>query len=117
MRAVDFLVAPRSIASQPLESARQQKLIGNALEAHVKLSLPHTDPIHQLPLSEVAEFLILSDIQLEAPQDETSAVVTRTAHRRCDRCWRHLATVGIDSDHPGLCDRCASVVRDLTVER
>ena len=117
MREVDSLLAARSVVSQSIETARQQKLIGNALEAHVKLSLPHTDPIHQMPLSEVAEFLILSDIQLEATQDETSAVVTRTAHRRCDRCWRHLATVGIDSDHPGLCDRCASVVRDLTVER
>ena len=117
IRQVDSLLAARSIVSQSIESARQQKLIGNALEAHVKLSLPHTDPIHQMPLSEVAEFLILSDIQLRATQDETSAVVTRTMQRRCDRCWRHPGTVGVDSDHPGLCDRCASVVRDLTVER
>jgi isoleucyl-tRNA synthetase len=117
IREVDFLLAARSIVSQSIENARQQKLIGNALEAHVKLSLPHTDPIHQMPLSEVAEFLILSDIQLQATPDETSALVTRTAHRRCDRCWRYLTTVGIDPDHPGLCDRCANVVRDLTVER
>jgi isoleucyl-tRNA synthetase len=114
---IHALLASRSIVSQSIETARQQKLIGNALEANVELWLPQNDPVHQVPSSVVAEFLILSDIQLHVTHDEPSAVVTRTEHQRCDRCWRHLATVGTNSDHPGLCDRCARVVGDLAVER
>jgi isoleucyl-tRNA synthetase len=117
LREINALLAARSIVSQSIETARQQKLIGNALEAYVELWLPQNDPIHQIPLPVVAEFLILSDIQLRVADDEPHAVVTRTEHERCDRCWRHLATVGTDPDHPGLCDRCARVVSDLAVER
>jgi len=114
---IHALLAARSIVSQSIETARQQKLIGNALEANVELWLPQNDPVHQVPLSVVAEFLILSDIQLHVTHDEPYAVVTRTEHERCDRCWRHLATVGTNPDRPGLCDRCASVMGDLSVER
>jgi isoleucyl-tRNA synthetase len=117
LRDVDALLAARSIVSQSIETARQQKLIGNGLEAHVELSLPQNNRLHQMALSEIGEFLILSDIQLHATCDEPNAVVSRTEHNRCDRCWRHLPTVGADADHPGLCDRCAKVVRDLAVER
>jgi isoleucyl-tRNA synthetase len=34
---------------------------------------------------------------------------------RCDRCWRHLPTVGTQAGHPTLCDRCAEVVNELVV--
>jgi isoleucyl-tRNA synthetase len=114
---IHALLAARSMVSQSIESARQQKLIGNALEAYVELWLPQNDPVHQLPVPVIAEFLILSDIQLHVTDDAPYAVVTRTQHERCDRCWRHLATVGADPDHPGLCDRCVKVVSDLAVER
>jgi isoleucyl-tRNA synthetase len=114
---VDALLAARSVVSQSIESARQQKLIGNALEAQVELALPPNDPIHQMPPADVAEFLILSKITLLATDDEPHAIVTRTENQRCDRCWRHLETVGSDREHPGLCDRCAKVVGQLTVER
>ncbi|PWT86263.1 MAG: isoleucine--tRNA ligase [Acidobacteria bacterium] len=114
---VDALLAARSVVSQSIESARQQKLIGNALEAQVELALPPNDPIHGMPAADVAEFLILSDIRLRVTDDEPYAVVTRTENQRCDRCWRHLETVGSDREHPGLCDRCAKVVSRLIVER
>src|SRR6516165_8741139 len=117
LREINALLAARAIVSQSIESARQQKLIGNALEAYVELWLPQNDPVHQLPVPVIAEFLILSDIQLHVTEDAPYTVVTRTEHERCDRCWRHLATVGADPDHPGLCDRCVKVVSDLAVER
>jgi isoleucyl-tRNA synthetase len=117
LRDVDALLAARSIVSQSIETARQQKLIGNGLEAHVQLSLPQNDRLHQLTLSEVGEFLILSDIQLRTTREEPNAVVTRTSYKRCDRCWRHLPTVGADPEYAGLCDRCARVVTDLAVQK
>jgi isoleucyl-tRNA synthetase len=107
---VDALLVARSVVSQSIEIARQQKLIGNALEARVVLSLPREHPVHQLKITDIEEFLILSQIDLVATDGESSAVVSKTAHPRCERCWRHKPTVGIQPEHPTLCDRCAEVV-------
>jgi isoleucyl-tRNA synthetase len=112
---VEALLAARSIVAQSIETARQQKLIGNALEAHVELSLPRDHRVHQLSPADVGEFLILSHLDLMATEGESNAIVTRTAHQRCERCWRHLPTVGVQTDHPTLCDRCVGVVSELGI--
>jgi isoleucyl-tRNA synthetase len=110
------LLDARSIVAQSIESARQQKMIGNALEAHVVLSLPKEHRVHQLNLGEVEEFLILSHLDLVATDAESSAVVTKTPYPRCERCWRHRPTVGALPGYPTLCDRCADVVSHLDIK-
>jgi isoleucyl-tRNA synthetase len=110
---VEALLAARSVVAQSVEVARQQKLIGNALEAHVVLSLPREHRIHRLNIGDVEEFLILSHIDLIATDGESKAVVTKTPYLRCERCWRHKPTVGQMSHYPTLCDRCAEVVSEL----
>jgi isoleucyl-tRNA synthetase len=112
---VEALLSARAIVAQAIEVARQQKLIGNALEAHVELSLPRGNRVHQVSPTDVTEFLILSHLDLMATEGESNAVVTRTAHLRCDRCWRHLPTVGVQTDHPTLCDRCVRVVSESSI--
>ena len=110
------LLEARSIVAQSIEAARQQKMIGNALEAHVVLSLPREHRVHQLSLGEVEEFLILSHLDLVATDGESSAVVTKTPYLRCERCWRHRPAVGTLPDYPTLCDRCSDVVGHLDIE-
>jgi isoleucyl-tRNA synthetase len=110
---VEALLAARSVVAQSVEVARQQKLIGNALEAHVVLSLPREHRIHRLNIGDVEEFLILSHIDLIETDGESKAVVTKTPYLRCERCWRHRPTVGQMSHYPTLCDRCAEVVSEL----
>jgi isoleucyl-tRNA synthetase len=112
----EALLAARSIVAQSIEVARQHKLIGNALEAHVVLSLPREHRVHQLNLSEVEEFLILSHLDLVETDGESNAVVTKTSYLRCERCWRHRSTVGLQPGHPTLCDRCAEVVSELAFD-
>ncbi len=110
------LLEARSIVAQSIEAARHQKMVGNALEAHVALSLPREHRVHQLNLGEVEEFLILSHLDLGATDGESSAVVTKTPYLRCERCWRHRPAVGTLPDYPTLCDRCADVVGHLDIE-
>jgi isoleucyl-tRNA synthetase len=112
----EALLAARSIVAQSIEVARQRKLIGNALEAHVVLSLPREHRVHQLNISQVEEFLILSHLDLVETDGESNAVVTKTSYLRCERCWRHRATVGLQPGHPTLCDRCAEVVSELALD-
>jgi isoleucyl-tRNA synthetase len=105
----------RAVIAQSVEPARKQKLIGNALEAAVTLEIANTELLESLRgrVSELEEFLILSDLTL-APGSETKSTLVRTAHKKCARCWRHRATVGASSTHPELCDRCEAVVEGLT---
>jgi isoleucyl-tRNA synthetase len=105
---VALLLKLRGTIGQAVEQARQEKLIGNALEAAVVL---RCDMASLQPFSreELEEFFILSDLTLEQAES-TSASISRTPHAKCARCWRHRPTVGKSAAHPELCDRCESVV-------
>jgi isoleucyl-tRNA synthetase len=107
---VDELLLLRSVIGQGIEKARQQKLIGNALEAAVVLRT-NSKVTGQVSREDLEEFFILSDLTVES-SDAADAEVTKTRHQKCARCWRHRPTVGTITAYPDLCDRCANVVRE-----
>ena len=102
------LLRLRAVVGQAIEKARQEKLIGNALEAAVTLH-SNSAVTSQIGKEELEEFFILSDLTVQ-PASEASVSVAKTAHAKCARCWRHRPTVGASAEHPELCDRCAEVV-------
>jgi len=108
---IDLLMKLRAVIAQAIEPARQQKLIGNALEASVTLRI--ADPADFMRVralqAELEEFFILSELHIE-PGSETAASLMRTTYKRCERCWRHRAYVGQSPSHPDLCERCETVV-------
>ena len=113
----ELLMKLRGAIAQAVEPARQQKLIGNALEANVTLRIRDAAQFSESGLhghqDELEEIFILSELHIElspALDTEASASLTRTAYKRCERCWRHRAYVGQSSEHPDLCERCESVV-------
>ncbi len=93
---------------QAIEAARQEKLIGNALEASVTLTCDE-GALAGIPKEELEEFFILSELKLQ-PGKEPGATISKTTHSKCARCWRHRPTVGKSAAHPELCDRCEGVV-------
>ncbi len=105
---VTQLLALRAVIGQAVERARQEKLIGNALEAAVLLRCEQ-DVIAGIPHEEIEEFFILSDLKIE-PGKEPVALISKTASKKCARCWRHRPAVGVSAAHPELCDRCEAVV-------
>jgi isoleucyl-tRNA synthetase len=109
---VEELLRLRGIIGQAIEHARQEKLIGNTLEARVVLN-SDSDVTEQIPKEELEEFFILSDLTIHRA-NEASAAVTKTPYKKCARCWRHRPTVGASKGHPDLCDRCESVVAGMT---
>jgi isoleucyl-tRNA synthetase len=102
------LLKLRSVIGQAIERARQEKLIGNALEAAVVLH-SNSDVTKKVDKEELEEFFILSDLTLLEAK-EASASVTKTHNKKCARCWRHRPSVGASKEHPDLCDRCESVI-------
>jgi isoleucyl-tRNA synthetase len=105
---VTELLNLRGVIGQAVEKARQEKLIGNALEAAVTLTCDEA-MMTGIPKEELEEFFILSDLTLQ-PGKEPAASIAKTAHQKCARCWRHRPTVGASAAHPDLCDRCEAVV-------
>ena len=105
---VTELLKLRGVIGQAIEKARQEKLIGNALEAAVVLR-SSAKVTNELSKEELEEFFILSDLIIE-DATEPSATVEKTPFAKCARCWRHRESVGQSSAHPDLCDRCESVV-------
>jgi isoleucyl-tRNA synthetase len=105
---VEQLLHLRSAIGQAVEKARQEKLIGNALEAAVTLTCDEA-MVAGIPKEELEEFFILSDLTLQ-PGKEVAASISKTSYQKCARCWRHRSSVGKSSAHPDLCDRCEAVV-------
>ena len=105
------LLQLRSTIAQAIEPARKAKQIGNALEADVTLQIADADLLARLQghETELEEFFILSKLTL-VPGSETKASLVPTSDKKCARCWRHKMSVGVNPDHPELCDRCAQVV-------
>jgi isoleucyl-tRNA synthetase len=109
---VEEVLRLRGIIGQAIERTRQEKLIGNALEARVVLS-SDSDITAKISKEELEEFFILSDLKIQQAK-EASVSVTKTTYQKCARCWRHRSTVGTSKVHPDLCDRCESVVVAMT---
>jgi isoleucyl-tRNA synthetase len=105
---VTELLKLRGLVGQAIERARQEKLIGNALEAAVVLH-SDSDITEKIDREELEEFFIVSDLTIHQAK-EASASITKTQYKKCGRCWRHRPTVGASKTHPDLCDRCESVV-------
>jgi isoleucyl-tRNA synthetase len=103
------LLKLRGVIGQAIERARQEKLIGNALEAAVVLH-SNSDVTKKIDKEELEEFFVLSDLTIHRAK-EASASITKTPHKKCVRCWRHRPSVGASTEHPDLCDRCESVVK------
>ncbi|MBM7578427.1 isoleucine--tRNA ligase [Jeotgalibacillus terrae] len=113
-----------------LEEARSSKLIGKSLAA--KVTLYADEKTYEL-LSSVNEDLkqlfIVSDFELSNSEGAPEQAIQFEGHKvavekaegeTCERCWTVTTDVGNDSDHPTLCTRCASVVKehyaDVTAE-
>ena len=109
---VKELLRLRGVIGQAIERARQEKLIGNTLEARAVLH-SDSDVTAKINKEELEEFFIVGDLTIQQAK-KASASVTKTPYQKCARCWRHRPTVGASKAHPDLCDRCESVVVAMT---
>lgn len=107
----EVLVA-REFVTKALEDARNAKTIGKSQEARVVLSAPAEAyaVLSAHPPTELAELFIVSDVEL-APADGYGVEILAAAGEKCPRCWNYR-TLGADSAHPEVCERCAGVLGD-----
>jgi isoleucyl-tRNA synthetase len=105
-----------------LEQARDNKLIGTGLEAHV--SITASDPVYSL-LKRYADQLRYLFIASEVTLAQGSGNGTGGAHvevtkadgLKCERCWNYSTHVGEDKEYPTVCERCSAVLKELEAQR
>jgi isoleucyl-tRNA synthetase len=118
------LLKVRDVATKALEEMRQDKKIGNALEAELKIYCQKQETAEFL-LSfgpALADLFIVSETFVEVadtlPEDSVrdertpgiGIQVVRTSGAKCERCWKFTADVGSFEDHPTICGRCREVL-------
>ena len=113
----------RSNVLKALEEARDAKLIGKSLEAHLDL---YVDDATQTFLdslnTNVRQMLMVSAMDVHALSDAPSDAETFGDHvaikvshadgEVCSRCRMIKTDVGSDNAYPQLCARCAQIVRE-----
>lgn len=129
MEKWDTIIRLRDDVNAVLETARADKKIGKALEAHVSLHADD-DAAAQVLLSTIgvslSEVFIVSDCNITTAEPAAESTVGKgsnfpgltvevreAAGAKCERCWMQSPKVGEDPNHPTLCPRCANVVSKL----
>jgi isoleucyl-tRNA synthetase len=109
------LITLRERVLKELEAAREQKAIGNSLEAQVVLNVPAAEmPLIRKYRGGLAALFIVSDVVLTGSDGvEIGIAVGKAPGGKCQRCWNYSAHVGTSADYPGFCARCEAVVRDI----
>ncbi|WP_449353975.1 isoleucine--tRNA ligase [Virgibacillus natechei] len=115
----DHFMNIRDDVLKALEEARNEKVIGKSLEAKVTL-VPKDEQTKKVLQSfeHLHQFLIVSETVLSDSRpgakeyQYVDVFVEKHPGEKCERCWVASETVGEDAEHPGLCSRCASVVKE-----
>jgi isoleucyl-tRNA synthetase len=115
----------RGEVSKALEEARAQKIIGHALDAAVTLSIPEAlRAIMQPNANELRTVFIVSKVEILAEESPANAYqstripglsirVDPAPGEKCERCWIHDPSVGMDEQHKTICSRCLGVLRSI----
>ena len=111
----EALGAMREAVLKELEKAREDKLIGNSLEAAITIRAPEAKrALLEKHRAELPALFIVSAVELGEPGGEEIEVgVERVSSRKCLRCWNYSDHVGISESYPDFCGRCEDVVGDM----
>jgi isoleucyl-tRNA synthetase len=106
-----------------LEEARNEKVIGKSLQAKLTLYVNYkTKQLLNSIEENLEQLFIVSAFEVagtveEAPEnalklEHATIVVEKAEGETCERCWNVTKDVGADNEHPTLCQRCATVVKE-----
>jgi isoleucyl-tRNA synthetase len=112
------LLEIRAQVSKALEESRQEKQIGNSLEAKVEIRCgPEVFEYLQTFSKDLRSLFIVSDVELaqssEPSGEEIGVSVSKAPGDKCQRCWTYSPSVGSHSEMPTLCSRCFEILKEI----
>ncbi len=119
------IIRIRKEVTKALEIARKDKLIGHSLDASVTLGLPKDlETVFNPEKDDLRSLFIVSSVKTVSPDtlencfiseeiDGLRIDVTPSADPKCERCWVHDSSVGKNTNHPTICERCLDALRQM----
>jgi isoleucyl-tRNA synthetase len=109
------LMALRDEVLRVLEGLRREKKIASNQESSVTLYCNDEDAkaIGEFGLKSFAALCIVSEVKLEKAAGQRKVVAQKSSHNKCRRCWNYWPSVGSNTEHPDLCERCVETVERL----
>jgi isoleucyl-tRNA synthetase len=125
---IEALLDVRRVVTGAIEVQRRDKVIRSSLEAKPVVYFENADQKAMIDQDSFADFVITSDITLAdgaGPDDAfrledvsgISVVIDKAEGQKCERCWKYTDMVGADADHPQICQRCATVVKNMPADK
>lgn len=104
-----------------LEEARDAKLIGSSLEAHIEIETSGVAYDHLEQFRDQLRYVfIVSEVTLRkregivvAERGITRVTVNRADGQKCERCWNYSTRVGESAKYPTVCERCVAALQEI----
>ena len=119
------IIMVRKEVTKALEIARKEKEIGHPLDASVTLGLSpelmeklktYRDQLRSIFIVSSATIVEIDQLEggLESEQVPGLKIkVGPSQDQKCERCWIHDPTVGLDGNHPAICEKCIQALADI----
>lgn len=97
----------RDLVKKEIELVVKDKLIKGSLEAKVTLTASgeYLNFLNEVN-SEIKPALIVSDVEIKEGTGGLEITVEKAEGEKCERCWSISKSVGLNTTHPTLCDKC-----------
>lgn len=121
----EVILKVRGDVTKAIEQARVAKLVGHSLDASVTIKAEgETFEILSGFADDLAGIFIVSAARATNSEDLGDVYVSqevpglfikveKAGGEKCPRCWIYDTFVGQDKEHPELCKRCSSVIRQI----
>ncbi len=123
-----LILRVRGEVTKALEEARTKKLIGHPLDAAVTISAnedlydslsPYVDELRSIFIISSASLVkeeVLEGAYKSIDIEGLSILVEPAKGDKCERCWVHDLSVGKNSEHPTICNRCLDALGKLKLD-
>lgn len=119
---INKLVNVKKDLMKALEDQRKKNLIGKSIEAKVEIFVEDAalSAMMKEKIEDVTRFFQVCRVDVA---DKTEGLekydfcfikAGKADGKKCVRCWNYFEKLGDDPEHPELCKRCASAVKEMT---
>lgn len=105
----------RETITAEIEKIRAAGGVGSSLEAAITLTASKDEDLNFLKSVAWTQVAIVSEC--EVAKDDAAENITvhaeKTSGKKCPRCWQYKKDIGLNSEYPDVCGRCASVMKEM----
>ena len=98
----------RDVVNAAIEPLRADKSIGSSLQVDTVITIPSDLMPYVTALGDELRFVLMVAHVTVQEGAELTATVSADEGQKCERCWHYTDDIGIDSQHPTICGRCAT---------